>query len=134
MRRRKIMLSALVLTVAAALFFLPLLSKTATVSDGGFYKEISVRGKTVAEALEEAGYNLKPSDKTTPGRGEEFKNGMTIEIERAFAIMLVDGGRMDILNTLCQTVGDVLEAEGIELGPKDRIEPGLETAVRKGDG
>ncbi len=134
MRRRKIMLSALVLTVAAALFFLPVLSKTATVSDGGVDKEISVRGKTVAEALAEAGYNLKPSDKTKPGRGEEFKNGMTIEIERAFAVMLMDGGRMDIVNTLCQTVGDVLEDEGIELGPKDTIDPGLETTVCKGDG
>jgi len=133
MRRRNIMLSALVLMVAAALFFLPVFSKTVIVSDQGFEKEIAVRGKTVAEALKEAGYDLKPSDGTLPERDEKLKNGMTIEIQRAFPILLMDGGRMDIVNTLGLTVGEVLEAEKINLSAIDSVEPDLGTIVEKGD-
>jgi len=134
MRRMNIMLLALVLTMAAALFFLPLLSKTATVYDGESAREVSVRAKTVEAALQEAGYQLKPSDETWPKKDEKLKNGMTIEIKRAFPIVLIDGGRMDIINTLGPRVGDVLENEGICLSQKDRIEPGLQTMVARGDG
>ncbi|MBK5252493.1 MAG: G5 domain-containing protein [Peptostreptococcaceae bacterium] len=133
MSKRNIMLSAFVLIMAAALFFLPNWEKTIIVSDGGSEKKLETRLETVAEALDEYGYELKPTDEIFPEGNEKLKNGMTIEIKRSFAVVLKDESGMKAVYTLGPLVEDVLVEEGLALRGNDRVEPALDEPVESGD-
>jgi uncharacterized protein YabE (DUF348 family) len=133
MSRRNIMLSAFVLIMAAALFFLPNWEKTIIVSDGGSEKKLETRLETVAEALGESGYELKPSDEISPAGNEKLKNGMTIEIKRSFAVVLKDESGMKAVYTVGPFVEDVLAEEGLVLHGNDRVEPALDKPVGSGE-
>ncbi len=133
MSKRKIMLSAFVLMMVAALFFLPNWEKTIIVSDGESEKKLETRLETVAEALDEAGYELKPSDEIFPEGKEKLKNGMTIEIKRSFAVVLKDESGMKAVYTVGPLVEDLLAKEGLILRGNDRVEPALYASVESGD-
>lgn len=132
MSRRNIMLSAFVLIMASALFFLPNWEKTIIVSEGGSEKKLETRLETVSEALGEAGYELKPSDEISPEGNEKLKNGMTIEIKRSFAVVLKDEIGMKAVYTTGPLVENVLAEEGLVLSGNDRVEPALDMPVESG--
>ncbi len=46
--------------------------------------------------------------------------------------MLRDGSQQQTLYTFQRTVGDLLTAEGIEIGPRDAVEPALDTVLKDG--
>jgi len=133
MTRRNIMLLAFVLFVATALFFLPNWNKTLLVSDGGLENELETRCKTVAEALDEAGYELKPSDQIYPDGNSKLTNGMTIKIKRAFAVIIEDEGETKEVYTLGPLVENVLAEEGLTLNNGDIVEPALDASIERGE-
>lgn len=59
-----------------------------------------------------------------------FLGGLLFWLEKDVTIA-VDGKLVRTL-TFKQTVQDVLEQEGIKLGPKDVVKPGLDTRLEKG--
>src|SRR5690606_13737594 len=58
--------------------------------------------------------------------------GMTVAIERSVpAVVVVDGQRHE-RRFIARTVEEFLEAAGVELGPLDRVVPGLDTPLLPG--
>lgn len=84
---------------------------------------------TVAAVLAEASVSVTRDDRVYPGLESAVTHGMTIEIRKAFPVMVRVDGREFRLQTAASTVGALLEEAGIEVGPLDEVTPSLETPL-----
>nr|WP_242035314.1 G5 and 3D domain-containing protein [Mesobacillus harenae] len=84
---------------------------------------------TVSEFLEEQGIDLSEHDKLSPAPKEKIKQDLTIAIERAFQLKIVDGGKEQEAWSTSTTVADFLTQQQVALNELDRVEPGLEEDV-----
>lgn len=133
MNRRKIMLLALAFVVAPILIFTQTQKKTVTIADEGQERSFVTYRQSVAGALDAARYDLDPRDRTVPEGSVKLKDGMHIEIRRAFPVFLKEGNAVREVKTAGPAVQDLLREEGLVLGEKDRIEPSLEAVLAPGD-
>ncbi len=102
------------------------------VEDGEKIATVTVAG-TVADALQEAGVTCRPVDKMNYDASTELKEGMTVEIQRAFSVDVVADGETQTIEFLEGTVADVLTKLGIELGEDDEVSPSLDTKLKPGN-
>jgi len=103
-----------------------------TVVDGGQVVHAEAFRGTVAGALEQLRVPIREGDRIAPGPDAPLLPGMTVAIERAVpAVVHVDGRSLE-LRLIASTVGDYLREAGVELGPLDRVVPGLDEPVRPG--
>ncbi|MFF5988858.1 resuscitation-promoting factor [Prauserella flavalba] len=102
----------------------------------GEQREAWVRATTVGEALEQLGLqdlNQKGTWFSTPVGGEVPLDGMTLEVKTLKNITLFDGGNQPReLSTTAVTAEELLKELNLSLGPKDKIEGGLEFKIRDG--
>ncbi len=117
---------------------------TVVAVDSIFSKEITIRDKAqeivietlssrVDKALKKADITLNEHDQLSLDRDTKLKNGMIIEVKRAFDIKLnVDGEELDIL-TANNRVADILTEYNITLGEKDKTEPSLDEKITPKD-
>lgn len=84
---------------------------------------------TVEEFLAEQNIELKEHDKLTPDVNSEIKHDLEIDIQRAFPVKVVVGGKEQEEWSTSTTVADFLTQKGIELKDMDRVEPGLKETV-----
>ncbi|MDW7652113.1 MAG: 3D domain-containing protein [Bacillota bacterium] len=99
----------------------------------GDSRVVSTFSHTVAAFLAEENIIVGADDVLSFTPEEKLRNNMHIELKRAFPVAVtVDGAEKTAL--LAQgTVHDVLDKLGIMLGELDRVEPGLETILQRGD-
>jgi len=109
-----------------------------------FSKEITIRDKEqeiiietlssrVDKALKKAKIQLNEHDQLSVDKDTKLKNGMVIEVKRAFEIKIrTDGEELDIL-TANNKVADILEEYNIKLGENDRTEPAIEEEISPKD-
>lgn len=98
------------------------------VVDGKTLEVTTFKGQ-VGELLSQQGIELKPEDKVSWDLAAPLKDGMTIEIIRAFPVeVLADGQRLTV-NTTPETVGKILELAKVTLGPHDQVEPDVSTVL-----
>lgn len=102
---------------------------TFRVVDDGFPFQMRAAATTVEEALDVAGLPLRAADTVVPDRAAPLVNGLRVTVMRAPVVRLVDHGEEAVRSTRASTVADLLAEAGIELGPLDRVEPGLGEAV-----
>lgn len=81
-------------------------------------------GKTVGDAISEAGIVLGPDDWASPDPDSPIKNGMVIEIHTAEPVFVVKGGEVVTLLAFDRSVDAVLAKAGVEPGPDDIVVPG----------
>lgn len=105
-------------------------AKEITVTDGSVKKEIWTTKNTVGEFLEEQKIQLRNEDEISPSLTTELKNDMNVEIERAFLLNVVDGGKPKQVWSTSATVADFLKQQGIKMQPLDRVEPSLDDIIK----
>ncbi|MGM0904612.1 MAG: ubiquitin-like domain-containing protein [Bacillota bacterium] len=84
---------------------------------------------TIKEFFEEQQIVLKEHDKLTPDLNTEIKDDLEIDIQRAFPVKVVVGGKEQEEWSTSTTVADFLSQQGIELKDMDRVEPALTETV-----
>ena len=85
---------------------------------------VNAPGKTVRDAIAQAGVVLGPSDWTSPDPDSPIKNGMRISVLRAEPAFVARGGEVTTLLTVENSVSAVLAEAGVEIGPDDIVVPG----------
>lgn len=104
-------------------------SKEITIKDEKQEIIIETLSPRVDAALKKAEITLNEHDKLNVSRDVKLKDGMVLEIKRAFDVKVnIDGKSLDLL-TANNKVADVLVEYDIELGERDRTEPGLDEEV-----
>lgn len=93
---------------------------------------VSVAGRTVQDALAQAGIELREGDAVSPAPAEPIADGTRISIARAVKVSLRVDGRTAEMFILKGTVADALAKAGVSLGPLDRVVPARETPLEEG--
>jgi len=104
--------------------------KKITVSDNGLAHEITTKSKDVAGVLAENNIQLAEKDEVVPAQKTDIYPGMNILINRAANVKIAVDDENREIRTLSKTVGDVLNAESIELAPQDQVDPALDTPLQ----
>jgi len=99
------------------------------VREGKLEYPLTVVGENVASALNEAGLALGPHDLVSPHPETPLTNGLRILVQRAQSVSLAVDGVESEIHTHARTVGDLLQEHGVDLGPEDRAEPPMITAL-----
>lgn len=86
-------------------------------------------GKTVRDAISEAGIVVGPEDRVLPDLDSPVKNGMEIEIRAAEPVFVVKGDEAITLLTSDLRVSAVLAKAAIEPGPDDIVVPPVDQNV-----
>jgi uncharacterized protein YabE (DUF348 family) len=94
--------------------------------------ETSSTAKDVSGLLSDLGMTVREGDLVRPGLLAPITAGMTIRLAKARTITVRLDGKDQSLYTQAQTVGDVLQVLGLELGPDDTLSLPRDTAVQNG--
>lgn len=94
-------------------------------------KSVWTTALTVEELLKDEGIPLTEHDKVKPKLDSKIENDLSIQIEKAFTTIFVDGGKEKKVWTTSTTVADFLEHQGVSLKEQDRVEPQQDELVTK---
>ncbi|WP_241494479.1 G5 and 3D domain-containing protein [Bacillus coahuilensis] len=89
---------------------------------------------TVEELLREQDITLAENDQVTPKLSEQLAKDTKVQIQKAFAVKVNDGGEEKEVWSVSTTVADFLKQQGFTLGELDRVEPGLDKLISQNDG
>ncbi len=110
-----------------------IMDKEITIKDKDKLVTIHTISSRVDSALRKADIELSEHDRLSIESGDKLEDGMTIEIYRAFPMIInVDGEDVEVL-TSYNKVSQVLDQHDIELGDNDRVEPSLEEEMEAND-
>ena len=87
-----------------------------------------VAGLLVETEIEVSDYDVVEPEPDTP-----LTEGMTVSIRRAQPVVAVVGGERVAFSSAQPTVGAALEQAGIDIGPLDRVTPGLREPLPDSD-
>lgn len=122
-------LAAILLTVGGFFAFRPAEKAVTIVGAESAPITLTTRKRTVGEALELAGVKLGPKDQLQPAITDPLTKETQIEVRRAAAVSVTADGKTVNGLVIAATVGDALKELAIELGPIDRVEPPVTTAI-----
>ncbi len=100
--------------------------------DNGIDLELRTTATTLGAALEEAGLYLYRADQVSPPLDTPVQPGLRVDIARALPVTLTVDGRTYTTRTWAETVGDLLQEEGVALGQMDQVWPAPDSPVREG--
>ncbi len=107
--------------------------RTVTVTVDASSRQLTSAARTVGELLAEAGIGLDASRRVTPAATDPVIDGGTITVTSLPTVMLVVGSDPAAPTVTDQaTVGDVLAAAGVSVGPDDTVDPAGSTPVADG--
>ncbi|WP_339160595.1 ubiquitin-like domain-containing protein [Siminovitchia sp. FSL H7-0308] len=104
-------------------------AKKVEITDGSNSQVVWTTAKTVKQLLEENQIELKEQDQVNMSLTAPVVAGMDIQIERAFPLVLNDGGNVKEVWTTSTTVADFVKQQGITFGPLDKVQPRLEENI-----
>ncbi len=104
-------------------------AKPVTLTVGDDSEKVLTTAKTVQQLLNEEDIKLGEHDKINISPAKNIIPDMTIEIEKAFQVVLHNGKKEEKLWTTSTTVADFLQQQDVKLGELDRVEPGLDEIV-----
>ena len=97
----------------------------ALVIDGN-RKDVVSNAVTVGDLIGQVD-GVAPNAKVNTDKGEKIPtDGMTVEVTSPKIVSINDGGTTTYSQIAAKTVGDVIRARKIELGPDDQVKPGLD--------
>jgi uncharacterized protein YabE (DUF348 family) len=103
-----------------------------TVHADGATHEVRTFARTVDGVLDQLGLELEPGDVVDPTRETSVGDGLTVVIERAIGVTVVDGDATHELRAVVDDVDDALRRLGLRLGTADHVEPPLDAQVTDG--
>lgn len=106
-------------------------AKQVKVVHGQEKKTVWTTAETVKDLLLEQKIIINEHDVVQPNTEEAIKNKMKIEIQKAFPLTLVNGGKKQQVWSTSTTVADFLSQQGIALKDLDRVEPKLHEKVKE---
>ena len=95
----------------------------------GEEKKVWTTRKTVKEFLAESEIAIKEQDQLSVPLEAKIKQGLIINLDTAFQVVVNDGGEERTVWSTSTTVADFLEQQGIKLNELDRVEPGLDQMI-----
>jgi uncharacterized protein YabE (DUF348 family) len=95
----------------------------------GEEKKVWTTRKTVKEFLAESEIAIKEQDQLSIPLEAKIKQGLIINLDTAFQVVVNDGGEERTVWSTSTTVADFLEQQGIKLNELDRVEPGLDQMI-----
>lgn len=101
-------------------------ARAITLLVGDVERRVMVTALDVNDVLSELGTEVGRRDIVRPSRLARVVPGMVVEIRRPVAIEVAADGRVREVITDSRSIAGVLERLGIELGPEDRVIPGLD--------
>jgi resuscitation-promoting factor RpfB len=104
-------------------------AKKVAITVDGKEKTVWTTAKTVGELVHEEQLTLTDHDVITPGLKASIKDNSKIEIESAFPVQLVVGGKAQQVWTTSTTVADLLKQQKVSLGEIDRVTPAKTKAI-----
>ncbi len=105
--------------------------KEVNLSVDGERWEVHTFNNNVDELLRAEGVVLSEKDRVSPSPDTVLKDGMTVKVRRAVPVQLQVGCEKYQLMSSAETVGDVLKEEGVVLGERDIVIPGLSSRLDK---
>ncbi|MDK2902316.1 MAG: hypothetical protein PWQ93_235 [Clostridiales bacterium] len=102
------------------------------VNDNGHIKTIYTTASSVNDMLKEAGISVKQEDNIEPAADQSIYPGLCVNITRAVPVTILADAQVKKIYTTCTSVSQVLADAGIKLAQKDKVSPGLDTAVKSG--
>ncbi len=121
--------SAAVLTLAIAISGICIAAKQITIIDGDNEAKVITFKRYVEEVLEAKSIALGTRDKLSAEKNAKLKDGMKIEIYRAFNVTVTEKGKSRNLIATQPTAGGVLEELGYNPKRTDKITPGYDVRV-----
>ncbi|WP_322448623.1 ubiquitin-like domain-containing protein [Robertmurraya mangrovi] len=106
-------------------------AKQVQIVHGNEEKKVWTTADTVEEFLKEQQISLNEHDKVQPKLEEAIKNDLNIQVEKAFEVKIVNGGKKQRVWSTSTTVADFLSQQGITLNELDRVEPKLEETINE---
>ncbi|MFZ2464265.1 MAG: ubiquitin-like domain-containing protein [Caldibacillus thermoamylovorans] len=95
----------------------------------GEEKKVWTTAKTVKEFLAKSEIAVKEQDQLSVPLKTKIKQGLKINFDTAFQVVVNDGGEERTVWSTSTTVADFLEQQGIKLNELDRVEPGLDQMI-----
>ncbi|MFC0525663.1 ubiquitin-like domain-containing protein [Pontibacillus salicampi] len=84
---------------------------------------------TVKDFFQAKDVSISDRDHLSHEKGATIKDGMSIDVRKAFEVSLNDGGKEKNIWTTAQTVEKFLEEQGIELGKQDTLKQNTSDAL-----
>lgn len=103
-----------------------------TIVDGGRETPSTSSRPTVAQALREAGVVIGPGDAVTPDAQAALEAGAAIDIRHARAVTVALPSGHEVVYTLANTVGEVLDEAGVVLPEGAFVDPAIDTPITAG--
>jgi len=130
---KKVFVSVTVATIAVVCLFTAMvygtqLKRGAIVADGNRIEFVTTKS-TVADVLAENGVRLGEHDDVSLPLQAEIKDGIELEIERAFPVRIQADGNTAEIYTTEANVREAIAKAGIRLGPLDKVEPPLTASL-----
>jgi resuscitation-promoting factor RpfB len=104
-------------------------AKKVVLTVDGKEKTVWTTAKTVGELVNQEKLTLKDHDVIKPGLEAKITEKTEINIESAFPVQLVVGGKAQQVWTTSTTVADLLKQQKVSLGEIDRVTPAKTDAI-----
>ena len=104
-------------------------AKPVAVVIDGEETEVTSTALTVNDLIGELD-DVRPSAKIAESGDTRLTDGMRLDITTPKIVALTEGGKVVYTEVAAATVGELLDARGIELGEHDRVTPSPDTALR----
>jgi len=104
--------------------------KTIKLVKNGIERSVDTTSDTVAELLREKHIQVKHHDFINPSLSTALSDGMTVVWHKAYHVTIAENGHGKSVWTTADTVGDLLDKQGIKVGSHDVVEPGLDQKNR----
>lgn len=125
----KLIAVAALCLILATSYIYSAMKKEITIEDINEAKAISTFKNTVGDVLQENSIQLRPEDRINLDMAVKLQDGLSIKITRAREIGINSDGKEVTLLTVAPDVRSALQEAEIQLGEKDRVEPGLDTKI-----
>ncbi len=126
--------SAAVLTLVIAICSICICAKQIRIIDGdGQVKDLITFKRCVSDVLDSQNITLGSRDKLSAEMNAKLKDGMEIEIYRAFNVTVTEKGESRNLIATQKTAGKVLEELGYNPKKTDKITPAFDAKVSEFD-
>lgn len=107
--------------------------KSITIIDQKQDIYLKTYAKTVKDVLDQSGITLFEYDEIYPSLDTKLEGDMSIDIYRAYEVLLLDGLESYNVYTTAKTVGEILRRENVKLGQLDMVEPFIGASMKEGD-
>lgn len=96
-------------------------------------KKVWTTAKTVGEFLKEQNITVNEHDKLQPAVDTKIKNGLKVQVDKAFPLTLKVDGKKEKVWSTSTTVADFLANQGVKLNKLDRVKPSVDSIVKEND-